>query len=264
MSPQDPQNPQKIQQNASGYKIHIYRSVSSTNTVAKEVAKKTDEEKIVILAETQTMGRGRLGRQWISPKGGLWLSIILRPQTTPKEALRLTFIMSSAVAKTIKTLFNLKTSVKWPNDVLVNGKKISGILTETNTKESLVEFVIVGVGINVNIDLESFPSSLRATVTSLKHELGYKVKQKPLTETLLQNFENRYRRLQRGMWSALLQEWKNLADFLGKEVKVSNFDEVLSGEALDVDEDGALIIRFNDGLLKKVVAGDVTVKEKAC
>ncbi|NIO36689.1 biotin--[acetyl-CoA-carboxylase] ligase, partial [Candidatus Bathyarchaeota archaeon] len=172
MSPQDAEKHQKIQQNVSGYKVYIYKSLSSTNKIAKEVAEKTDEEKIVILAETQTMGRGRLGRQWISPKGGLWLSVILRPQTSPKEALRLTFIMSSAVAKTIKTLFNLETSVKWPNDVLVNGKKISGILTEINTRESLVTFVIVGVGINVNIDLESFPSSLRATVTSLKHELG--------------------------------------------------------------------------------------------
>ncbi len=262
MSPQIPQTPYKIQQTFLGYKIHHYSSVSSTNDTAKEHAKKSDEEKIVILAETQTHGKGRLGRQWISPEGGLWFSIILHPRIRPKEALKLTFIMSLAVAKTIKTLFGLNTEVKWPNDVLVNSRKICGILTETTTKGDAVEFVVVGVGINANVELEFFPSNLQSTVTSLKHELGHKIKLGALTRGILQSFEHRYKRFLAGLWNALLQEWKSMATFLGQRVEVISFDEVLVGEAWDIADDGALIIRLPDGVLKKVVAGDVTVRKQ--
>lgn len=262
MSPQNPQKPHETQHTTLGFKIYHYNNVSSTNDIAKEIAKKNNEEKIVILAETQKCGKGRLGRQWISPKGGLWLSIILRPQISPKEALKLTFITSSAVAETIKAMWGLETEVKWPNDVLVNGKKICGILTETSTKENIAEFVVVGVGINANIDLKSFPSNLRDTVTSLKHELGCEIKRNALTKNILQNFEHRYKRLRKGLWSVLLQEWKSLATFFGEQVEVTSFDEVLVGEAWDVDKDGALIIRLEDGVLKKVVIGDVTLRKQ--
>lgn len=262
MSPQNIQEPLEIQHTVLGYKIYHYDNLSSTNDIAKEIAKKSNEEKLVVIAETQTRGKGRLRRQWISPKGGLWLSIILRPKISPKEALKLTFIMSSAVAKTIKTMFGLKTEVKWPNDVLVEGRKICGILTETSTKENIVEFVVVGVGINANIDPKSFPSSFQDTVTSLKHELGYKIRRRTLTKNLLQSFEHRYERLQKGLWSVLLQEWKSMATFLGEQVEVASFDEVLVGEAWDIDEDGALIIRLKGGVLKKVAAGDVTLRKQ--
>ena len=261
MSLQNPQEPREIQHTVLGYKIYCYGSVSSTNDIAKKIAAKTDEEKILILAETQKRGKGRLGRQWLSPKGGVWLSIILRPQISPKDASKLTFITSSTVAKTIKIMYGLKTEVKWPNDVVVSGRKISGILTEASTKENIVEFVVVGVGINANVDLESFPSSLRNSVTSLKHELGYEIKRKALTKNLLQNFEQRFRRLQQGLWNVLLQEWKSMATFLGEQVEVTSFDEVFVGEAWDVDETGALIIRLEDGTLKKVVVGDVTLRK---
>jgi len=260
MSQKNSLKPHKIQSAVLGYKIYHYDNVSSTNDVAKEIAKKDDKEKIVVLAETQTSGKGRLGRSWISPKGGLWFSIVMRPQISPKEALKLTFTTSSAVAKTIQQMFGLKTEVKWPNDVLVKGRKICGILTEASTRESMVEFVVIGVGINANMDLTSFPSNLRGSVTSLKHELRHEVRRKALTNNLLQNFEHRYKRLQQGRWSTLLQEWKGMATFLGEQVEVTSFDEVIVGEAWDVDDDGGLILRLENGVLKKVVAGDVTVR----
>lgn len=260
MSKQNPEEPCEIQTTALGYKIYRYDNVHSTNSIAKEIAKKTSEERIVVLAETQTCGKGRLGRLWISPKGGVWLSIILRPRITPKEALKLTFVTSSAVAKTINAMFGLKTEVKWPNDVLVNRRKICGILTEACSKENVVKFAVVGVGINANIDLEPFPLNLRDAVTSLKHELGYKIKLRALTRNFLQNFEHRYKRLQRGLWSALLQEWKSMATFLGEQIQVTSFDGVFVGEAWDIDEDGAFIIRLKNGALKKIVTGDVTLK----
>ena len=262
MSQQNSREPSEIQTTTLGYKIYCYDNVSSTNSIAKEVAKKDGEEKIVILAETQTSGKGRLGREWISPMGGVWLSIILRPKITPKEALKLTFITSSAVAKTINAMFGLKAEVKWPNDVLINSKKVCGILTETKTKENNIEFVVVGIGINVNVDLESFPSSLRNNITSLKYELGYEIKRKAFLKSLLQNFEHRYKRLQQELWSVLLQEWKLLATFLGEQVEVTSFNEVIVGEAWDLDEDGSLIVRLKNGVLRKVVTGDVTVRKK--
>ncbi len=260
MCQQDSEEPSEIQQLPQGYKIYHYDRVSSTNDLAKKIARKGTEDRIVILAETQAYGKGRLGRRWLSPMGGVWLSIILRPQFSPKEALKLTFVMSSAVAKTIKAMYGLETEVKWSNDVLVEGRKVCGILTETSTREDIVDFVVVGVGINANVDLESFPSNLRNSVTSLKHELGRKIERKALTKSLLQNFESRYRRLQQGLWSVLLREWKSLAAFLGSHVEVAGFDEVLYGKAVDVVEDGALIIRLDDGTLKKIVAGDVTLR----
>jgi len=262
LSQQNHEKPFEIRHTALGYKIFRYDKVTSTNDIAKKIAKKDGKERIVILAETQTAGKGRLGRRWISPRGGLWFSIILRPQISPKEALKLTFLTSSAMAKTIKTIFCLDTSVKWPNDVLVNDRKICGILTETSTSKNIVENMVVGVGINANIDLQSFPHSLRNSVTSLKHELGYAVNRKSLIISVLQNFDYRYKRLQRGLWSILLQEWKSMTTFLGEQMEVNSFGEIILGEAWDVDRDGALIIRLENGVLRKIVVGDATLRKK--
>ena len=242
----------------SSYKIHHYGKVSSTNDVAKEIARKTQEPKIVIIAETQTHARGRHRRHWVSPRGGIWLSILLRPRVTPKEATKLTFITATAVAESIQNTLDLATEVKWPNDVLVNRRKLCGILTEASTRENAVEFVVVGIGINANIDLQSLPSDLQKSVTTLKHELAHEINRETLTKDLIQSFDQRYRRLQKGMWGALLQEWRGFAKFLGGKVVVTSFAETIVGKALDVDADGALIIKLQDGALKKVVAGDVS------
>lgn len=261
-----PQNSQALRggQTVLGYRIYRYDRVSSTNEIAKEIARKTDEAKIVVLAETQTRGRGRFGRQWISPKGGLWFSIILRTEMSPMEAMKLTFITSLAVAETVHEMFDLRAEVKWPNDVLVSGKKICGILTETIVKDNMVEFAVIGVGINVNIDMKSFPPNLWETATSLKHELGYDVERKALMASLLQNLEAHYSRLRNGQWDVLLQEWKGLATFLHKQVEVVSFDERYIGEAWDIEESGALLVRLQNGTLKEIVAGEVTIRKTPC
>lgn len=245
------------------FEIYSYEEVSSTNDVAKEIAGDTSQEKMVIVAETQTFGKGRLGRRWISPLGGLWFSVILRPKILPEDATQLTFIMASTVAETISQMFGLKTEIKWPNDVLVEGRKICGILSETNTKKRDVEYVIVGVGINANVDLESFGCNLRDNATSLKFELGHKIKRKVFLRRLLESFDLRYQRLQRGQWRSLLQEWKKLASFLGKQVEVTSFDEISVGVAYDVDENGALKLKLENGATKKIMVGDVTLREKS-
>ncbi len=212
----------------------------------------------MILAETQTSGKGRMRRRWISPSGGIWFSLLLRPRIPPKDALKLTFIMSSAIAKSIRAHFGLNAEVKWPNDVLVRGKKICGILTETSTREDTVQFVIIGVGINANMDLLAFPTTLRSKVTSLKHELGRKVDVGRFPQSLLCSFEHNYKRLHQGEWHSLLEEWKALATFFGKRVKITGFGETIIGEAVDVSAEGSLKIRLNDGSFREVIAGDLT------
>ncbi len=153
----------------------------------------------------------------------------------------------------------MNAEVKWPNDVLVRSRKISGILTETSTRGGIVQFVIIGVGINANIDLLTFPRNLRNRVTSLKHELGHTVDFDGFMESLLGSFENDYKRFHQGEWHSLLAEWKALATFFGKRVRITSFGETTVCEALDVGTDGALQIRLNDGTLREIVAGDLTL-----
>ncbi|UCE95126.1 MAG: biotin--[acetyl-CoA-carboxylase] ligase [Candidatus Bathyarchaeota archaeon] len=257
MSPQNLLEPKKIENTSLGYRIFCYDSLPSTNDWAKRVAQRSKEERIVILAETQTSGKGRLKRYWVSPKGGVWLSIILRPKMPPQGVLKLTFIASLAVANTINEMFHLKTEVKWPNDVLVNGKKVCGILTEANIRKNAVEFVVLGVGINANIKLESFPCDLQNTATSLKHELCNTIDLRPFIKKFLRYFDRYYKRLQQGLWRMLLQEWKCLASFLGKQVEINIDSAILVGKAWDITEDCALILRLDDGILKKILTGDV-------
>ncbi len=232
--------------------------MSSTNEIAKEIAKTSHDEKAMILAETQTSGKGRARRRWISPSGGIWFSLLLRPRIPPRDTPKLTFIMSLTIAQSMKALFGLNTEVKWPNDVLVRSKKICGILTETNTTGDTVQFVIIGVGVNANMDLLAFPRNLRNEVTSLKHELGRTVDVRRFTESLLGSFENNYKRFYQGEWHSLLEEWKALATFLGKRIRITGFGETIIGEALDVDTYGSLKVRLNDGSLREIIAGDLT------
>lgn len=240
-----------------GYEIICYNKLSSTNEKAKEIAKKCNREKIIVLAEMQTQGKGRMNRKWVSPEGGIWLSLILRPRIRPNENFKLTFIMSSAIAETINSMYKLNAKIKWPNDILVNNKKLCGILTEINTKGDTTFFIVIGVGINANIDLEDFPNALQQSLTSLKQILGFRVKRRLLIEGILNNFEHRYKRLKEGKWSELLQEWKNLAVFLGKHVEVISANESLAGVALDVDDTGALVIKLDDGAVRRIIEGDV-------
>jgi len=230
--------------------------------LAKEIAKKGVEEKTVVLAKTQTLGRGRTGRRWRSPRGGIWFSIILKPQITSEDTLKLTFIMSLTAARMLKDDFGLNAEVKWPNDVLVRGRKICGILTEACTKMGNVKFVIIGVGINANIDLQAFPENLRKNATSLKHELGHSIDLKDFLMKLLRQFDDDYNRFQQGAWDFLLEEWKTLASFLGKQVQVTSFGEVFTGKAVDVTESGSLKIRLRNGTFKEVVSGEFTMSQK--
>jgi BirA family biotin operon repressor/biotin-[acetyl-CoA-carboxylase] ligase len=215
-------------------------------------------EGTVIIAETQTRGKGRLGRKWISSRGGLWLSTILRPKLDTKDTPKLTLMTSLAVAKTISQLLNLKAEVKWPNDVLVNAKKICGILTEANTRGSVTNFVAIGIGINANNELNSLPKQLRKNTTTLKHELQKDINREEFLRTLLEKLEHYYKMLARGRFDIILKEWKNLSRFLDAYVQVTSLEEKIEGWATDVDDNGALIIRLQDGTTRRILSGDVS------
>lgn len=247
-----------------GHKIHSFTEVTSTNDVAKNLALSGASEGTVIVAEIQTCGRGRLGKEWLSPKGGMWFSVILRPQVKAKEIFKITFLTAVAVAKAIRKMFNLEAEIEWPNDVFVNGKKVCGILTETNIKHEIVDFVIVGIGINANTDLKSFPRHLRETVTTLATEVNRETDREKLLQVLLEELEAYYNVFKENKFDLILEEWKQLNRLFGASVEVVSFNEKIFGEAINVDQNGSLIIKLANGTTKKIVSGDVTLlQEKA-
>ncbi|OGD45675.1 biotin--[acetyl-CoA-carboxylase] ligase [Candidatus Bathyarchaeota archaeon RBG_13_46_16b] len=246
-----------------GRSVFFKRSVASTNSWARRFAGLGACDGTVFLAETQTAGRGRLKRRWISPAGGLWFSVVLRPKLKPTEAFGLVFVASLAVAEVLEEFYGLKTQAKWPNDVLVNAKKICGILAETKLESKNVEHVVVGVGINANFGVKKFlPEDLWKTATSLKDELGRKIELEMLLKALLEKLERLCDVFLEKGFSVVLDEWKKYAGFLGRQVKVVSMDERLTGLALDVDNSGSLVLKLGDGTVRHVVAGDVVLRSE--
>jgi BirA family biotin operon repressor/biotin-[acetyl-CoA-carboxylase] ligase len=244
-----------------GRNILSSHRVNSTNKWAQQLAVFGAPEGTVVIAETQTTGRGRLNRKWISPSGGLWFSIILRPKLRPADAVKLTFMTGLAVAKILREMFGLRAETKWPNDVLVNRRKICGILTEMNTTGERANFVVVGVGVNANLNVEKvFSEHLRQVATSLENELGREVQLEELCRALLEQIENLYELSTRKGFNVILDEWKSNTGILGRHVELTNLPEKIRGLALNVDHEGALIIRLEDGTVRRVFFGDVSLR----
>lgn len=241
-----------------GRRVFFSRKVKSTNDWAKKLAKMGAEEGTVTVAETQTAGRGRLGREWASPRGGLWFSIVLQPKKKVQETAKLVFVASFTVAEVLRREYDLRTETKWPNDVLVDGKKICGILAEMSTKAEKVNFVILGIGVNANFRADdALPESVKTHATSIETEVGKKIRLESLLKELLEKMETVYGGyLDRG-FAPLLEQWKKYAEFLGRKVVIANQEETLNGLALDVDLDGALILKLDDGARKRVFVGDL-------
>ncbi|KCZ70289.1 biotin-(acetyl-CoA carboxylase) ligase [Candidatus Methanoperedens nitroreducens] len=236
-----------------GKNIQYFNEIESTNTIAREVAGSV-EEGTVIIAESQTGGRGRMGRKWISPEGGIWLSLILKPRIQPLYASRITLLAGVSVAKTIRS-YGLLAGIKWPNDVLINGKKVCGILTEIEAEIDVIDYCIVGIGIDANVDTESFPEEVRESSTSLKKELGHEVDRAGFVQRLIEEFEALYLKFQRDDFSSILDEWRDMSATIGEWVKITTRTRTIYGEAVGVDSEGALILETGEGKLEKIVAG---------
>jgi len=239
-----------------GQRVIYYPSLTSTMEVAKQEAEKGAAEGTVIIADEQTAGKGRLKRVWLSPKGSIALSIILRPSVVYLPFLIM--VSSLAVAHSIEAVTGLKSQLKWPNDVLVNGKKVAGILIENNVQGDIVNYAVIGIGVNVNLKLSDFPEIL-PTATSLSDELGREVSRLALIRRLLVEIEKLYLALSTG--GSIYQEWQDNLVTLGRRVHIKSGKTDYEGIAESVASDGSLLLRHPDGSLTKIVAGDVTLRD---
>jgi BirA family biotin operon repressor/biotin-[acetyl-CoA-carboxylase] ligase len=238
-----------------GRNFLYYPSVTTTMDEARKEAKAGASEGTVVVAEEQTTGRARLGRTWISPPGVVAVSIILYPEMS--QLIRLTMVAALATSRCIEKATGLETTIKWPNDVLLNGKKISGILTESALRGQSVDWAVIGIGINVNFDPEAYPE-IADIATSLSVELGKEVSQLEVLLHLLNEAEFFYSALRRG--EPIYQQWRDKLETLGKVVQVKTGTDLEKGYAESVDEDGALFLRRSDGSLARIVAGEVTLR----
>ena len=238
-----------------GQRILCYPSVTSTNEIAKKEAKRGIEEGTVVLADKQTAGRGRLKRTWLTPEGNIALSVVLYPEIMTMPSLIM--MTSLAVSHSLETIAGLETQIKWPNDVLINGKKVCGILIESDIRNNKINYAVIGIGINVNTG-KHILSGLQFPATSLHLEAGREISRFQVIRELIKVMDNLYHTITSG--GSVFNLWRDRLVTLGKGVRVTSGEEVFEGIAESVDTDGSLLVRSPDGSLNKVVAGDVTLR----
>jgi BirA family biotin operon repressor/biotin-[acetyl-CoA-carboxylase] ligase len=236
-----------------GKEIYYFDEIKSTSVKAKELA--TDNpEGTVIIAEKQLEGKGRMGKGWYSPPGGIWFSMILKPRIPPDHVHRLTLVAGVAVAEVLSEL-GLNAEIKWPNDILINEKKVCGILTEMEAELDVVNYVIVGVGIDANIDLDMLPPITMMQTTSLREELGRDVDRIALVRGILERFERHYTAFLKGDFHSILKRWREHSSTIGRRVKIVAGLRTIEGEAVGIDHDGELIVELDDGTVEKEITG---------
>jgi len=243
-----------------GREIHHFSDLDSTNEEAKRQADEGAFHGETVIAEHQSAGRGRRGRSWVSPPElNIYLSVILRPSCPPASAPEITFVAGVAIAESLRNAFNLPVDLKWPNDIVVDGKKVAGILTELATEENRVKYVILGLGLNVNMEREDFPEPLRAQATSLREELGQKVDRPLLCAALLSGLEPWIDRWEEEGFAPVREMWETLSSTLSQPVRVllGEGEQSFDGLAVGIDEHGALLVQRENGVVQKVHAGEV-------
>jgi BirA family biotin operon repressor/biotin-[acetyl-CoA-carboxylase] ligase len=246
----------KLKVKTIGSRIISYRKVDSTNDIAYALADKAMAEGTVVLAEEQAKGKGRHGRIWISPpKGGVYMSIILRPRMAPSEIPKITLLAAVAVSKAVRSLTALEALIKWPNDILVDGKKVCGILTEMKAQQDAIDFIIVGIGINVNTPVKNLPKD----ASSLKELSANTLSRVELVKKVLEEFDTCYSMLKTQGFKNIINEWKQLSEMIGARVKVRLANRSIEGQVHTLDPDGSLVIRVEPGVLEKVSSGDVVM-----
>lgn len=235
-------------------KTIVFDFLSSTNAKAKELAQQGESEGTIVLSQTQTQGRGRFDRTWTSPKGGIYFSVILRPTCKPEQTTLLPLVGALAVWKTIDDFCDLAPLIKWPNDVRIADKKVSGILLESELSSNELQYVVLGVGINLNVDIDLLSKSFHAT--SLSYELGINLDYCRFLKEVLTNLHIYYMQFLSGNYAWLIQEWKTHSDTIGKSIRIKSSNETIEGIASDVDESGFLLVTTKTGEIKKITSGD--------
>jgi len=245
-----------------GRDIRVFEETTSTNDVVERLARDGVKEGAVVFAESQTRGRGRLGRRWLSPgRKGLWFSVLLRPDLRPQEATQLTVASATALRRAIHSETGLPLEIKWPNDILIGGKKVAGILTELSAEPDRVRHIILGIGVDVNQVAGDFPPELRKLATSLKIESGRTISRAELATAILRELDRDYARIGAGEFAALADEWQEHCKTIGRDVTIRIGDRPIRGRAESLDDDGALLLRTEHGHLERVIGGDVTLEK---
>ncbi|MBE6498441.1 MAG: biotin--[acetyl-CoA-carboxylase] ligase [Methanobrevibacter sp.] len=244
-----------------GKDLYIFNEVSSTNTLAKFLSMNGAENGTVIISEKQTKAKGRSGKSWESPLGGVWLSIIINPIVDYSKLPLITLATGVAVAKTMERIGVENSEIKWPNDIMINGKKVCGILTEAVTKFNTIESVIIGVGIDANLNVTDFPEELQEGTTTLKEELKKEGNENLLIKIFLEEFEKINELFIAKEYEAILKEWRKRSYSIGKIVEVREpFNTYYDAYVLGISKEGALIVEKIDGTLEKVISGECIIK----
>lgn len=241
--------------------LYLYNEVGSTNTLAKYLAKNGIENGSVVISEKQNSGRGRTGKSWESPLGGVWMSIILSPEVDISKIPLITITTGVAVAIALEKIGVQNPEIKWPNDIMINGKKVCGILTEAVSNFNKIENIIVGVGIDANLSIEKFPAELQEITTTLEIELGKKVNENILIKLFLEEFERVYELLKDDCVEDILREWRQRSYSVGKLVEVRKpHQKSYDAYVIGITKDGELVVEKNDGTFEKVISGECIIK----
>lgn len=245
-----------------GKNLYVFSEVGSTNTIAKFLSQNGTENGSVVIAEKQTAGRGRSGKSWESPLGGVWLSTILTPDVDYSKIPLITLATGVAAAKTFEKIGVENPEIKWPNDIMINGKKVCGILTEAITNFNTIEHVIIGVGIDANLSTEDFPEELRNTTTTLERETGRKINENHLIRLFLEEIEKISELFNNKRYEDILKEWRKRSYTIGKVVEVKKpFNRSYDAYAIGISRDGELVVEKRDGTLEKVISGECQIKK---
>jgi BirA family biotin operon repressor/biotin-[acetyl-CoA-carboxylase] ligase len=235
-----------------GRDIRVFEKTNSTNDIIEKLARDGVQEGAVVFAESQTRGRGRLGRKWLSPtRRGLWFSVLLRPDIRLQAATQLTVAAATALVRAIRDQTGLSPEIKWPNDILIRERKVAGVLTELTAELDHVRHLTLGIGVDVNLSPSEFPPDLRKLATSLKIESGRHVNRIDLAAAILRD----------GRFDAVADEWQRQCATIGRRVTIHMGPHRYQGHAEALDDDGALLLRTEHGRLERVVGGDVTLEK---
>lgn len=243
-----------------GREIIFFDIINSTNTCAMELAEKGCPDGTVIIADAQTGGKGRLGRKWLSPRGkNLYMSIILRPVILPRDAAILTLMPAVACASAIKRLSSVPASIKWPNDIMASDRKLGGILTEIKADMDRIFHAVIGIGININLEAGDMSDEIKACATSIKNESGDTQSRTLIAIEIIKELDRWYSMLLNSGKKPIIDEWLKLSSTIGRAVKVTVGNNVFTGIAESIDDEGMLILKLPGNTLKKISAGDVTI-----
>ena len=236
------------------FTVNYLTSTSSTQDVAKSLAEHGAPEGTIVIAEEMSAGRGRLGRKWHATSGGLWMTIVLRPNVPPVKMQLISLLAGVAVAKALANLYGLKPKLKWPNDVLINDRKVCGILAEASIEADAINYILLGVGINVNNEI---PEDLKNVAISVKEALGKTVPRALILRAFLVELDKLYAEFNRGNTRRIIEDWKKYASTIGKKVRAIYRDRAIEGLAVDVKNDGSLVLKLEDGSIAVINAGDI-------